>query len=101
MRVLEFSQLFGDAMGVMIVDEGHRADDRGIGTGRPFRNQAIPDQVSKCLRPVCIPERGDVIVEPLEKIGIERNTDSAKDAHFHSRMKTRPLSGKIENSTML
>ena len=88
MRVLEFSQLFGNAISVMIVDEGYRADDRGIGTGCPLCNKAISDQVAKGLRPVRVTERGNMIVESLEKIGIESNADSAEDAHVHSCIRT-------------
>ena len=43
MRVLKFGQLLRDPIGVMVVDECDRTDDRRIGFGRLLNDQTIAD----------------------------------------------------------
>src|SRR5579863_3713432 len=83
-RVLDFSQLLGNAVGMMVVDEGDRTHDRRVWTCCAFCNQPIADQITESLRPVSVAQSGNEIVKAFEKIRIECNSDSAKDAHGHS-----------------
>jgi hypothetical protein len=82
--VLKFSQLFGNAVGLMIVDKGDSANYRRIGIRRPFGDEPIADEITESLRPVRIAQSGNEIVEATEEIRIERNSDSAENAHCHS-----------------
>lgn len=82
--VLKFGQLLGNAVGVMVVDERNGAYYRRIGARRSLGNQAIANQVAKSLGSVGIAEPGDEIIEALEKIRIESDSDSRKDAHARS-----------------
>jgi hypothetical protein len=75
--MLEFGQLLGDAMRVMVVDERDSTDHCRVGACRPLCDQAIANQVSKGLGPVRVAQSGDEIIEPLEEIRIQRNSDSA------------------------
>jgi hypothetical protein len=83
--MLQFGQLLSNAVSVMVVDEGDSADYDRTRAGRPLGHQAIPNQITKCFRPVGVAQPGDEIVEALEKIRIERNPNSAKNTHGHSR----------------
>jgi hypothetical protein len=82
--MLEFRQLLCDTVNVMIEDEGNGADYRGIGTRRPFRDQAIANQVAKGFGPVCVAQTRDEMIKAFEEVRIECNSDSGKDAHGHS-----------------
>ena len=82
--MLNFGQLFGDAVAVVIVDECDGAYDCGTGARRSIGNQAITNQVAKRLGPVRAAKPGDEIVEAFEKIGIESDSDSTKDSHSGS-----------------
>jgi hypothetical protein len=90
MGMLQFRQLLCDAASMMIVDKGHGADYRRIGAGRPLGHEAIADQVTKGFGSVCVSKPGDEIVEALEEIGIECNTNSTKDTHDHSSAENQP-----------
>ena len=92
--VLDFSQFFGDAMRVVIVYQRDGAHHRGIGGGRLLSDQAVSDEIAKSLGAVGISAAGDGAVKPLEKVGIERNTDSAENAHACSSTNTRLSRGK-------
>jgi hypothetical protein len=82
--VLEFGELFCDAIGVVVVDESDGADDDGIGRRGAFNDQLVADQIAERFRAVGIATVGDRAVEASEKIGIESDADSAKVAHEHS-----------------
>jgi len=75
--VLHFSQLFRDAAGVMVVDEGDGAHHGRVRRGGLLTDQAVADEVAKGLGAVGIAAMADGTIEPLEKVGIEGNADSA------------------------
>ena len=75
--MLEFGQLLGNAVGVMVVDERDGTDYGRNGARCPLCDQAIANQVAESLGPVSIAQPGDEIVEAFEEIRIERYTDSA------------------------
>jgi len=81
--MLKFGQLFCDAVSMVIVDEGDGADDGGIGTRGPLRDQAVANQVAKGFGPVGVSKPGDELIEALEEIRIECNTNSTENAHGH------------------
>ncbi len=89
--VLKFGQLLGNPVSVMVVDEGNAPDYRPIGVGRPLGDQAIADQIAEGLGSVGIAKPRDEMVEALEKVRIESNSDSAKDSHRHSLEENWPL----------
>ena len=64
-RVLRFSQLLGDAVGVMVEDEGDGADDGGIGRGGLLAHQPVADQVAKGFGAVGVSALLNGVVEPL------------------------------------
>lgn len=82
--VLKCGQLLANAVGVMVVDERDGANYRRIGIRRPFGDEPIADEIAEGLRAVRITESGDEIIEAIEEIRIERNADSAENAHGHS-----------------
>jgi hypothetical protein len=69
---------------MMIVYERNGANHCRTGTGRPLCNQAISDQITEGLGPVGVAQPRNEIIESFEKIRIERDSDSAKDAHYSS-----------------
>src|SRR5262249_37226537 len=71
------------------------------GTRRPLRDEAIANEISKGFGPVGISKPGYEIIEALEEIGIECDTDSAEDAHGHSFEENRLSMGKFKVSTIL
>jgi hypothetical protein len=75
--VLHFSQFFGNAVGVVVVDKSDRADYDRIGLGGLLSDKTIADQVSKGLGPVGVTPPADGAVKPLQKVRIERNAYSA------------------------
>ena len=79
--VLEFGQLLGDAVGVMVVDEGDGADDRRVGCGGALGNQAIANQIAESLGAVGVAAARDGAVKTLEEIRIESDADAAEVAH--------------------
>ncbi len=85
MCVLQFGQLFRYAVGVMIEYQRDCANDSRSRVCRLLGNQAIANQIAEGLGTVRIAEPADEIIEAFEKVGIEGNTDSAEDAHGHSR----------------
>jgi hypothetical protein len=99
-RVLNFGQLLRHPMGVMVVDECDCADYDCIRSSRLLYDQAIANQIAESFRPVGISQPGDELVEAFEKIGIECNSDSAKDTHRHSLEVNRLSVENSENSTI-
>ncbi|MGA9463627.1 MAG: hypothetical protein WBV28_12620 [Terracidiphilus sp.] len=91
--VLQFGQFLGYAVGMMIVNQRDRAYHDRISNCRSFGNQAIANQIAKGLGSVRIAKPGDEMVEAFEEIRINRNSDSAEDAHDYS-LKKQPLHGK-------
>ena len=47
-------------------------------------DQSVADQIAKGFRAVGIAAMADRAIKPLEKVGIERNANSAENAHTHS-----------------
>jgi hypothetical protein len=84
MRVLQFRQLFRYAEGVMIIDQSDRAHRDRIGLRGLLSDQAFADQVSKGLGSIGIPALGQGPVKALQKIGVNRNADSAQYTHRYS-----------------
>ena len=82
--MLKFGQLFCDAVSMVIVDEGDGADDGGIGTRGPLRDQAVANQVAKGFGAVGVSEPGDEIIEAGEQIGVECDANSTENAHVRS-----------------
>lgn len=75
--VLDFGQLFGHPMRVMVEDEGDCADYDRVGIRRPIGDQAIPDEIAEGLGSAGIAQPRDENIKPFEKIRIECNSDSA------------------------
>jgi hypothetical protein len=99
--MLKFRQLLCDAVSMMIVDKRDGPDHRSDGTRRPLGDKAIANQVAKRFGPVGISKPGDEIIEALEEIGIQCNTDSTENAHGHSLEENRLSMGKFKVSTIL
>ena len=98
--VLDFGQLFGDTVSVVIVNQGDGADHNRVGCGGSLDDQSIADQVAKCFGSVGIAAPGDRAIKPFEKIGIEGNADSAEFAHGCSCDSDSLSMGKSHGSTM-
>jgi hypothetical protein len=99
--VLKFGEFFGDAVGVVVVDEGDGADHGGVGGLGPLGDEAVANEITERLGAVRIAEAGDKVIKALEEVGIEGNSDSAKDAHGHSLGREWLFRGILESSTMV
>ena len=75
--VLRFSELLGDAVGMVVEDEGDGADDGRVGRGSLLPHQPVADQVAKGFGTVRVSALLDGAVESLQQIRIEGNADSA------------------------
>ena len=75
--VLRFSELLGNPMGMMVVDERDGADDGRVGRGGALADQPVANQVAKGFGTVRVSALLNGTVEPIEEIGIEGNADSA------------------------
>jgi len=81
--MLELGKLAGEVRFVMVIYDGYDGHPllSGIG-GFPFPTyQGIPDQVTDSLRAILISLFGKVVIEPLEKVPIEGNTEPYQIAH--------------------
>ena len=78
--VLDFGELLSDSVGVVIVDQSHRSNHRCIRNRRLLADEPVPDQIAESLRTVRVTPLSNGTVEPLKKLGIERNADSAEVA---------------------
>ena len=74
--VLHFRELLGDPMGMMVENQGHGADDGGLGRGGPLSHQPVPDQVPKSLGTIRVSALFNGEVEPLQEFRIESDADS-------------------------
>ena len=75
--VLRFSELLGDAVGGVVVDERDGADDDRVGGGGLLADQPVADQVAKGFGTVRVSALLNGAIETFEEIGIESNADSA------------------------
>lgn len=79
--VLQIGEFFSDAVGMMIVDEGNRADDGDVGSARLLANQTISNEVAECLGAVGVSGVPDRTVKPIQKVRINSNSDAAQYTH--------------------
>lgn len=98
LSVLQLNQFFGDAVSVVIVDQRDGADDGAIGRCSSLGDEAVTDKVAKCLGAIGVTASRDGAVKALEKIGVERNANSGKDAHYSLKVR---LSPKVYRVTRL
>ena len=80
-RVLRFSELFGDAGGMVVIDQRNGANDGGIGRGGLLADQPVANQIAKGFGAVRIAALRNGAVKPVQEIGVEGNADSAQFTH--------------------
>ena len=95
LSVLQIGQFVCDAMRVVVIDEGHGADYRGIGQGCFLGNQFVANQIANGLGAIGIALAADVVIEALEKVGIERDTNSAENSHGYPMQKLDSPKGRL------
>jgi hypothetical protein len=84
MLVLKLGELFAYAVRMVVIDQGDGSHDNGVRSGGSLADQAVANQIAKSLGAVGISAPAHPLIELLEKIGIQRNADSAENAHTHS-----------------
>lgn len=84
MGVLKLGELLAYPVCVVIIDKGDGSSHSGTRPRRLFTHKAVADQVAKSLRTIGVAQPRDESVEAFEQVGIERDADSAEDAHGHS-----------------
>ncbi len=84
LSMLQLGELFSNAAGMVIVDEGDGADNGSVGRRGAFSNEAVANEIAKGLRAIGITALCDGAIEAPQKVGVECNADSAEYAHGHS-----------------
>jgi len=82
MAVLQFGQALGDPAGVVIVNQGDHTHRLAVFPVDHFLDQRIPHQAPDRLAPVGIAMLLAILVEPLQQLAPDRNTE-ADEWLFH------------------
>ena len=93
--VLRFRQLLPDSMGMMVVDQGDGAHHDRSGIAGPLPHQPVADQIPKSLGTIRVSALLNGTIEPLQQVRVQRNPDSAQNAHTHTRFNSRLSRGRI------
>ena len=82
--VLEAGELVGDAVGVVVVDEGDSADDGGVGGGGAFGDEAVANEIAEGFRAVGVAALLDEAIELVQKVGVDGYANPAEPAHEYT-----------------
>jgi hypothetical protein len=69
----------------MVVDERNGTHNSSFWGRGLFGHQLVADQIAESLGAIRVPALANQTVEPLEELRIQRNSNSAQNAHAHSR----------------
>jgi hypothetical protein len=83
--MLDIHQLDREHAEMVIVDERHRADHRGIRLFDGCTDQLLSNEITERLRSVRLALLLDEAVKPVEKIGVDSYADPAKFRHTLSQ----------------
>jgi hypothetical protein len=87
--VLQLGQLLGDAGGVVVVDEGDGSHNSSVRGSSMYSHQLVADEVAKGFGAVGVTTLLNQAIKPIQKVRIQRNSDSAQNAHTYSRKEFR------------
>jgi hypothetical protein len=81
MLVLQFRQLFTQQPHVVVVDDGHRSYDCGVGFLSALLHQFGARQIAKGFRSIGIAPSFHQLVELIEKLAFNRNAKAPQIGH--------------------
>jgi hypothetical protein len=84
--MLQLGELFGKQARVVVVDQGHRAEDFGVRRLPGLLDQFIADQVAEGFRTVGISALGDELVELLQEVAADGYANSTEIGHTFIRI---------------
>ena len=82
--VLNVGELFVQISHVVVIDQRNRANHAAVGGFPHFFHELVADQIAKGLRPVGIAALSDQMIELIQEVGIDGNSNPAEAAHAYT-----------------